>query len=275
MKAAACIAGAGLLLAIGGPAAAQEATRQFRSLAAGETVDLFGARVAAPEAAKAVFSLSSELVAVAVIEGSVTEDGLPARAGEVLVAPVDGGKVRRFRFDARRLAATLPPEWAREAEAPLRQIAERQQRLRFWGMLEPVNLNVSAPVRPDLEPVRQSYLGSDVVARLRREAGGDPAKLAGLTARRFAAALAAGDAATAAELLDPKPFTDTGADANAWRDARLAFAGRLVADRALAGAMASEPAAVAGDQTAFDAGGYRIHLMPRDRALFVTTVEKL
>ncbi len=144
---------------------------------------------------------------------------------------------------------------------------------RYWGLIEPVNLNVSAPVAPAMEAVRTSYLGNDAIAALRREANGNPQILAALTAKRFASALASRDSATVASLIDPKPFTDTGAEVEAWQAARSAFATKLVADSALTGAMAAEPAAVADDQTAFDAGSYRIRLVPRDRAIFVAAVE--
>jgi hypothetical protein len=126
-----------------------------------------------------------------------------------------------------------------------------------------------------VEAVRSSYLGNDAIAVLRRKAGGNPKTLAALTAQRFAAALVARDTATVSALIDPKPFTDTGAATMAWQSARDAFASTLVQDASLVAAMAKEPAVVATDQTAFDTGGYRIHLVPRDRAMFVTAVEAL
>lgn len=249
--------------------------RQLIRLDAGQSTTLYGATYRAEAATLAVAVLSSELVTVAVAEGALAGGGERARAGEALVVPVDGGRTRRFGFDARRLAATLPPAMARAVTAPLERIAARQRRQRLWGRIVPVRVNAAAPVAGGLEPVRASYLSNPTVAALRREGAGEPAKLALLTARRFAAALAARDAGTVADLLDPKPFTDTGADAASWQAARLAFATRLTGDGTVVSAMAGPPAAVAADTTAFDTGGYRIRLVPRDRAMFVTAVEKL
>jgi hypothetical protein len=248
-------------------------TRQLITVEPGGSTTVAGLKLDAAETSIALVSLSSEFAAVAVISGRIASGKQAARAGEALVAPLDGGRIRRFGFDARRLAATMPAEWAATTAAPLQAIARRQQRQRFWGRIEPVSINAGAPAAPELEGVRQSYLANPTVAGLRRAAAKDPVKLASLTATRFAAALAAGDAATLADLIDPKPFTDTGADTAAWQAARAAFAGKLAADAALQGAMASAPTPVADDQTAFDAGGYRIRVTPRDRAMFVTAVE--
>lgn len=260
--------------AIPGVAVAEPA-RQLVKLEAGQSGQFQGVSLTSGPGATALVSLSSEFVTVAVIDGVLSEGGIDARAGEALVAPIDGGKVRRFGFDARRLAATMQPEWLADAQAGLDRIAARQKHQRFWGLIERTNVNATAPRSHEMEVARTGYLGNATITALRQEAKGNPQALAAATAKRFAAALAAHDATTVADLIDPKSFTDTGAATDAWQAARASFAERLVADPALAAAMASEPAAVASDQTAFDAGGYRIRLIPRDRAMFVSSVEAL
>lgn len=270
----------GLILAalIGGavsaPAAA-EPVRQLVKLEAGQSAQAYGAELTSSGGATALVSLSSEFVTVAVIEGALSERGTAAKAGEALIAPIDGGKIQRFGFDAQRLAATMAPEWLATTKPALDQIAVRQKRQRFWGVIERTNVNTSAPKSREMEAARSGYLGNATITALRQEAKGNPQMLAVVTAKRFAVALAAHDAATVADLIDPKSFTDTGADTGAWQAARGSFAAKLVADDALVAAMTSEPAAVASDQTAFDAGGYRIRLIPRDRAMFVMSVEAL
>lgn len=264
--------GAAMLLL--GPAFSHaEGSRRIVKLAAGEEADAWGTVVTARQPAVLLLSLSSELATVAVLDGVVTQGRLKARPGEALVTPLDSGRTQRLQFDARRLIATLPPEWAADAGQPLDIVAARQARQRYWGLLEPAQVNASAPVPPAMEAVRSSYLSHDAIAVLRREAAGNPQTLASLTAKRFAAALAAHDARTVSALIDPKPFTDTGASSVAWQSARDAFAMRLTADAALTSAMTTEPAAVPDDQTAFDAGSYRIRIVPRDRAMFVAAVE--
>ena len=273
------LACSGILSGGSAPAMAADSAqsdRQLLKFAAGDSRDVFGLGLHATAPATAVLLTSSELITVAVLRGEISAGKLTAHAGQALVMTIDGGsRLRRFGFDAQRLAATLPPDWAGEAAAPLARLAVQQRHRRFWGLDEPARINASAPARANLEAIRATYLGNDTVVALRREAQGKPDVLATLTAKRFAAALAARDMATVADLIDPKPFTDTGADAGAWQAARGTFAEKLVDDAALVAAMASEPAGVANDQTAFDAGGYRIRLIPRDRAMFVTSVEAL
>lgn len=267
------IAGAIALLMASGAAHAEAPTRQFIKLAAGESATLYGTNYNATAPSIAIVALSSELVTVAVIDGAIADGKQVAMAGQALVSPIDGTGSRRFGFDARRLAATLPPAWAGDAAAPLDRIAARQKRARFWGLLEPVNLNASAPGAVPIEAVRQSYLANAVIAGLRRGAKGNPQALARLTATTFADAVARRDTDTVAALLDPKPFTDSNATAADWQAARTLFATRLTRDAALVAALGTSPAAVASDQTAFDVGGYRIKVVPRDRAMFVQSVE--
>lgn len=254
---------------------AEQPGRQFVKLAAGESAMLYGTSYTARAPTIAVAVLSSELVTVAVLDGALASGKAIARAGEAFVTPLDGKGTQRLAFDARRLAATLPPEWAADAGRALDLVAARQKRARFWGLLEPININATAPTAPQLEGVRQSYLAHPAIAAIRHEAQGNPQLLAQLTAVAFARAVAERDAATVAVLIDPKPFTDSNAAAADWQAARLAFATRVTGNAPLVAALATAPVAVANDQTAFDAGGYRIRVVPRDRAMFVQSVEGL
>lgn len=250
--------------------------RRLLTLADGEKATVFGAGYQARRATLALVSLSSEFVTVAVLSGELVQGKTTARSGQALVTPIDGKAPRRFGFDAARLAATIPPQWAADTTAPLAQLAASQKRAKFWGLVEPAGVNTAAPVSPQIEAVRQSYLGNATVVALRQAAQGKPQTLAGLTATRFAEALAAGDAHAVADLIDPKPFTDTGAEAGAWQAARLAFAQKLTGDESLKAAMAAPPSAATGMPEAFDAGGaFRIQLVARDRAMFVAAVEPL
>jgi hypothetical protein len=248
--------------------------RQLLKLQSGEAAEISGLSYASSTPAIAVVSTSSELVTIAVIAGQLAQGSTVAKAGQALVTPIEGSTTQRFGFDAARLAATLPAEWQSDVSAPLDRLAADQQRAKFWGLTEPAGINASAPMGPQVEAVRQSYLGNDTIMSLRRAAQGRPEVLAELTARRFAEALAAGNAAAVAALLDPKPFTDTGAAATAWQATRLAFAQHLTGDETLKQAMTTAPVAVAGASDVFLAdGAFRIQLVTRDRAMFVTAVE--
>lgn len=265
-----------LSIPAGGKTVELSSARQLLRLASGETAEIGGLSYSAQTSTIALVSTSSELVTIAVISGQLAQGTAVASGGQALVTPIEGHDTQRFGFDAARLAASLPPQWQGDAAEPLRQLAARQKRSKFWGLIEPAGVNASAPTGPQMETVRQSYLGNNTIIALRRAAQGQPKALAGLTVKRFAEALAAGDAATVADLIDPKPFTDTGTDPAAWQAARLAFAQRLTGDAALKAAMAAPAQAATDKSGGFDAGGaFRIQLVTRDRAMFVTAVEPL
>ena len=250
--------------------------RRMLKLADGESLSAFGVEIHAQTPTVAVLSLSTEMVTIAVVSGQLAIGATRARAGEALVTPIDGSQTHLFGYDAERLAASLPPAWAQEMTAPLQQLALRQKRLKFWGLIEPVRINATSPSAPNVEIVRQSYLGNETIIGLRRAAHGQPQALAGLTVKKFAESLAAGDATSVAHLLDPKPFTDSGADEASWQAARLGFAQNLVKDAVLRHAMAALPDANATSGNSFEAGGaYRIQLVMRDRAMFVSAVEPI
>ena len=247
--------------------------RRLLRLADGETDQLLGVTYRAHGPVQAVVVLSSEFATVAVIDGRLDGGGQVAGAGEALVTPVERGRTRRFVYDAERLRLTLNPEWLATAGEPLQRVAERQRRARFWGRLEPVEVNATAPVSPVLENVRAGYLANEAVAQLRRDSQGDRQRLAALTAARFARALAGGDAAVVAALIDPQPFTDTGATPPEWQGARMDLARRLTSDRALVQAMGATPEPDAAQPDSFLVGRYRMTLVARDRAVFVASLE--
>lgn len=266
-------AASALAFALGVPAAAQSDGKQWLTLTDGESRELYGATYTARGPVQAVAILSSEMATVAVVEGILASGKQRAGPGEALVTPVVG-KTQRFAYDAARLKPTLRPEWLATAAAPLDAIAAQQKRAKFWGRLEPAGVNAAAPISPAVESVRQSYLANATITDLRRRAGGNMERLAPLTAQAFTTAIAQGDTRAVAALIDPKPFTDTGAGAESWQPARDAFATRLTGDGALKAAFGSGESAVdPANAAAYIAGGYRITLIKRDSALFVASVE--
>lgn len=253
----------------------QPAGRQLVSLAAGEEVALYGITFRAEVNARAIVLVSSELVTAAVIEGTLLQGHVAARAGEALVTPIDGSRPRRYGYDARRLIASLPPHWMSGTQAALEQLSDRQARRAFWGLIEPVGTNAAAPVTPQAEAFRQAYLGNETVLGLRRAAAGDRQTLAALTLQRFVEAVTAGDREVIAHLLDPLPFSNASSDPAIWLPARQLVADRLLADDALAGSLAQGAIAAVDESGTVAVGGFRIGLVMRDRAMFIAAVEPL
>lgn len=249
------------------------------TIAAGVTVEINGTSYSSSGGATVHPVLSSEFASLAVLAGDVRTGSQTARAGEVLVTPIESGRTERFLFDAAKLARTLSPDMAEAALPLLDPIIARQKRQRFWGRLETVGVNVRAPAPGPAEDIRRAYLSDPVVVELRRTGGGNLAKLTQATALRFVGALAAGDATTVAALIDPKPFTDGNLDSNEWRSARQGFANRLAGDQQLVSALggaATTPGPVAAIWLVGPEGAaptHRLTLTTRDRAVFVSSLE--
>ncbi len=140
-------------LAMAQTPAASRQERQLLSLAEGETRMIGSVSYTAQGGTLAVLVPSPELVTIAVLEGRLAAGGTVAGAGEALVT-TGNGRTQRFGFDAARLAASLRPDWAARARAPLDRIAAVQRRQRYWGRIEPVGLNAAAPRGARIEAAR-------------------------------------------------------------------------------------------------------------------------
>src|SRR4051794_41600909 len=71
------------------PAAAARQDKQLLSLADGETRELYGTAFTAHGDVLAVLVLSSDLVSVAVLDGTLAGGGASAAPGRVLVTPIE------------------------------------------------------------------------------------------------------------------------------------------------------------------------------------------
>jgi hypothetical protein len=256
------------------PAAAVTALAEgpllLRLPAAGSAI-LLGASVHSGGGGTAYVAASTEFLTFADVAGDLSVRGLRLRPGQAAVIVLRTGHVRRMEFDAARLAASAPPALAEDFQVRLAPVAQDQARRRFWGLLTPTGVNARAPGSPAIETVRQTYLLNPALLDIRARAGSDTAALRRLTAERFVAAIAAGDAATAAALMDPQPFLAAG---SAWREVRGEFAGGM------AGSDLS--ARLAGAQLRPDRDGYvasgpggdfSLALVMRDGVAFVSRLE--
>ena len=213
-------------------------------LAAGESVSLWDVRATAAEPAVVLWGLSSEFLYAAVLSGSLgvtdgrAEDrgagaGLMVEAAEAAVwGHLGGGAARVQPYSTRDLRSGLR-EAGREDLADRLEPAHRiQERRRFWGLVRPTNLNVSVPLRPEVESARRLYLLDPAVVGAKRRSA-SAAELSAGVARAFLEALQAGDAGTVAALLDPGPFEGP-AQRGDFADTRRAYA-RSLCDQPWAG----------------------------------------
>lgn len=250
------------------------------SLAAGESLAVADQRLHADADSRAMISLSSEFLTIAVTYGRMRLEGGPAASpGGVLLLALDGDRIQRLAFDGARLAATLSPGARTLIGEDLEAVAARQRRGAFWGAWEPLRVNARAPDAPAAEALRATYLSDPAIVRQRRAAAG----MAGVAERgriatdAFLAAYRAGDAPALAALLDPAPFLDRSGAAGV-EEGRLRAAAVLLADVRLQPVLAAAPTvsmAPDGGAAMLDGpqGRWRLSLVARDRAMFVSGLE--
>jgi hypothetical protein len=263
------------------PISAPWATKMRITMRDGEVREIYGTSYRAKGQTEALAVLSSEFATLAVIGGSLAVDELVAKPGQALVTPISRRRTERFAYDAARLSATLRPEWVATARPALNAIASNQKRAQFWGFLETTDVNATSPAPVYIEDVRQSYLAHPAIVQLRRRAGGSASLLSSLTAQKFVDAIKDKDAETLAAVIDPYPFTDASNDTEVWQRARHGFATRLLDDTVMASALRTGTLENSYQQNAYfvrppsGTGSFIIHVVARDGAAFIASVEPL
>lgn len=242
-------------------------------LAAGSVIDLYGLQAIASDMSRVFQSVSSEFVSIAVLSGRLSAGRQTAYAGDVLVMPIASGNVQKFAFDAQALRQSLQNPGDTSSTTDFDRLIARQARQRFWGRLAPVGVNVSAPISPQSEVFRATYLNLAPIIEVRRRARGDVVQLGQLTAQAFVSAYQDKDANALAAFIDPVPFIAVSRDPQVWRDARLAFARRMVEDRRLSEALSSPTFQAISTDIVRVNERVSIRLVARDEVVFVTSME--
>lgn len=251
------------------------------ALSAGEQIRLADQALTAETNGRALVALSSEFLTVAVTAGRLRlGEGPAAGPGQALVLALDGARIQRLGFDPRPLAASLTPGARALLGADVAGLVRARRRAAFWGSWEPFRVNARAPGPAALEQARMAYLGAPAIVAQRRQSAqvADAETRISRAAASFLSAWRERDAAALAALLDPAPFlARAGGSDLGERRARAATA--LLADPSLGALAGAQPGAVdartgTAELTAADRR-WRLHLVPRDRALFVAALEPL
>ncbi len=131
-----------------------------------------------------------------------------AKPGRIILIPPYGQEPLVERFDAQRLAASMAENPAADPDmlARLEAIADRQRTGIFLGRLGKTNFNVATSGNKSREVARRSIIGGAAARTLRFAATENQEEFDRKVIEMFLNALAAGDAATVAELMDPVPF---------------------------------------------------------------------
>jgi len=250
------------------------------SLEGGDRVSIADLSLVADEPSRAMLVLSSEFLTVAVTSGRLRfEEGPSAGPGQALLVALDGSRIQRLAFNAARLSASLSPGARSRLGADVELLVAAQRRAAFWGTYQPLRVNARAQGPAAVEVQRQAYLAQPAIVAQRRAAAGEASVAARgrMAVDAFLAAYARGDAATLAALLDPAPFMAVGGAA-AVEQGRSLAAAELLADDRLRALLAAPPAVAMAEDGAsalLETGGgrWRLALAPRDRAIFVQSLE--
>ncbi len=247
------------------------------NLKANEAIEILGNKFISKSDSQFVKTISSEFISLSITSGLIILGNKKAKTGEAFIIPISGDKVQKFSYDAARLLATIEPEWSQKISANLIPIIKSQNRLKYWGLLEPIGVNTSAPLPPYIERVRASYLTNPTILELRHKSRGEAGVLNLLTVQKFQNAINKNDIDTIAALIDPLPFTDSSDDATVWLKARTDFASNLTNDSAMksafsAGNLSQDPL-LGIFYIGPEGSSFKITTVNRDSAVFIAAVE--
>lgn len=202
---------------------------------------------------------------------------LVAEPGRMMLVPPFGQQADVQRYDARRLYDALASEAAvggMQTVTMLGDLARLQDRGVFLGRLGRTSFNVATMGSAAEEMGRRERVGGTHVRNVRFTGDTGSAGLEQQIVTRFLAALAAGESAVVAEMLDPLPY-GMGAMSSGGDKARLAMASSLVAQRDWSAFAAAAPERL--NETTWRAAGTNseatIGLRRTTEFAFIETIE--
>lgn len=237
----------------------------------------FGGQAIALEGFSGIAGFGSEIAYLITIAGAAQlgegAQKLAAQPGRMLLVPPFGQEPDVQRFDARRLHDALASEEAvsgMQAAAMLDDLARSQDRGVFLGRLGRTSFNVATMGSAAQELGRRERVGGTHIRNVRFTGDAAADGMEAQIVARFLAALAAGQSAVVAEMLDPLPY-GMGAMATGGDKARLAMASSLIG-QADWSSMASAPLEQI-DETLWRAGAVTIGLRRTSEFAFIETIE--
>ncbi len=242
----------------------------------------FGGHTIALDAFSGIAGYGSEVAYLITVDGEAELSGaelgegaqeIEAGRGRMLMIPPFGAQAGVQRYDARRLHEALSAQQQVSATftvASLGDLAKGQDRAIFLGRLGRTSFNVATMGSASQETGRRERVGGTHVrdVRFTSEAGADT--LEQRIVSQFLAALAAGESAAVAQMLDPLPY-GMGAMAHGGDQARIAMASNLIAQRDWSAAAATPPQQVG--ETLWRAGDALINLRRTTEFAYVESIE--
>ena len=203
-----------------------------------------------------------------------------AEAGEAMAWPLGEKDIQVVVFDARSFLATGPVELSPDTKANLEEVAQNQERLKFWGLLEHVNLNLTSSFKPGSgASARHQYLGNLVVLQLIRQYP-EVERLRRGVAEAFVDALRTRDLQTVEWLISPLLFVNDidQLGSSDWIVVRQDFAFLIMVDHwetPFAEAQLESSNDVSSWVVTTPSHRYRLWFEPFDGMIFVTAFEAM
>ncbi|MFB3114389.1 MAG: hypothetical protein ACE1ZW_00250 [Nitrospirales bacterium] len=221
----------------------------------------------------------------AVLVGEIQVQDETAEAGEAMAWPLGEEDIQVVVFDARSFLATSPVELSPDTKANLEEVAQNQERLKFWGLLEHVNLNLTSSIKSGSgkpgsgASARHQYLGNLVVLQLIRQYP-EVERLRRGVAEAFVDALRTRDLQTVEWLISPLLFVNNidQLDSSDWIVVRQDFAFLIMVDHwatPFAEAQLESSNDVSSWVVTTPSHRYRLWLEPFDGMIFVTAFETM
>lgn len=239
-----------------------------------------GASLTTTTQATVLLQANPTRLTTAVLEGEIHVQGRTAAAGEAVAWSRGEKKIDVVVFDAKSLLETRSLTFSPQAREQLEEISQRQDWLKFWGLLEdttimsPHSINTTSSTS-----AHQDYLENPVVLKLIRQYP-DVEQLRQGVAEAFVDALRTKDVQALEWLISPRIFVDNAEQLHSseWILARQDFAFLIMLDHGETSftEFHMRPSADASSWIVTTvAGQYRLWVEPFDGMFFVTAYEPI
>jgi hypothetical protein len=250
------------------------------TLTKGQSLSFYDASLTALTNTTLLLKAKPSVLVAAVLVGEIQVQEETAEAGEAMAWPLGEEDIQIVVFDAKSFLASSPLELSPDTQASLEAVAQNQERLKFWGLLEHVNLNLTSSFNPGSgASARQQYLGNRVVLQLIRQYP-EVERLRRGVAEVFVDALRTRDLQTVEWLISPLLFVNDidQLGSSDWFVVRQDFAFLIMVDHwetPFAEAQFESTNDVSSWVVTTPSHQYRLWLEPFDGMIFVTAFEAM
>lgn len=245
-----------------------------------QILSFYGNSLTTPTQATVLLQANPSSLTAAVLAGEIRVRQRTAEAGEAVKWPIGKETIQVVVFDAKSLLAIRHFNFSPQTRAHLEEVANSQNRLKFWGLLE--DTTIMSPHTMNAQSstsVKKRYLENPVVLMLIGQYPNIEELRQGV-AETFVDALKTKDVQTLEWLISPRIFVDNAEElrSSEWILARQDFAFLMMLDH---GETEFTGFQVEADHDASSwivttvTGQYRLWVEPFDQMIFVTGFEPM